>query len=108
MGRLGPAKLNPLPEVEALEIVMVYLLELVIETGMIRRLPTATVPKLVVDTSTTFTVAAESEIVNKERSRILAYTSLRGDPRRLIVISLSMPRLLSTAGDCGALCLPAQ
>ena len=108
MGRFGPAKLNPLPEVEALEIVMVYLLELVTEMGMIRLLPTATVPKLAVDTCSTFTAAAESEIVNKERSRRLAYTSLSGDPRRLIVISLSMPRLLSTAGDCGAFRLPAR
>lgn len=50
IGRLGPAKLKPLPEGLALEIVMVYLLELVIVMGTIRLLPTVTVPKFAVDT----------------------------------------------------------
>ena len=83
IGRLGPANRNPLPEVVACEIVKLYLLELVTEMGMIRLLPTATVPKLVVDTDTNFSVAAAPEIVKRERKRP-AYTSLRGDPRRLI------------------------
>jgi len=92
IGRLGPAKRNPFPEAAALEIVKVYLLELVIEMGLIRLLPTSTVPKLAADTATTFSAAAGIEIVNRERSRRLPDTSLRGDPRP--------PMLFTLCGTC--------
>ncbi len=102
IGRLGPTKLNPLPDVVACEIIIVYLLELVIEMGMIRLLPTAMVPKLAVDTCTTFTAAAKLEIVKRETSRRPAYTSLRGDPRRFIFVRFLCTCLRGTAGDFGA------
>ena len=96
IGRLGPTNLKPLPEAVAWEIVTVDLPSLTTAMGLIRLLPTATLPKLALETLISLSAAAVPAMDMMERRRRLQYTGLSGDPRRFM-LSLSL-RVLNEHG----------
>ena len=99
MGRLGPEKLNPVPETVACEIVTVCLPVLVTATGLIKLLPTCTVPNETFVTEIDIWAAAAAEISTSEMKIKTRQAGLRGEPRHLMNRSLFCTCSLSTAGD---------
>jgi len=57
MGRVGPAKVKPVPETDACEMVRLNLVVLVMLTGLIKLLPTCTLPKLMLEVDAVWPVA---------------------------------------------------
>jgi hypothetical protein len=85
----GPTKLNPLPDILTLRIVILRVPLSLTAIGRIRLLPEATVPKLTL-LWTVNVVWAAIEVESAKRKRKHC-TSLRGEPRRFIYsLSLSM------------------
>ena len=101
MGRLGPAKLNPVPEIVALESVTLCLPVLLTATGMITLLPTCTLPNATFDTESDIWAVAATGISNSEKRMRIQHAGLWGDPRQLMSFALFCTCSLSTAGDFG-------
>lgn len=68
-GRLGPAKLKPVPETIAWEIVMLDFPVLLIAMGAMELLPTCTLPKFTLVESSDIWAFAAPEMINKEKMR---------------------------------------
>jgi hypothetical protein len=85
IGRLGPTKLNPLPETVACEIMMVCLPVFVTATGTITLFPTCTLPNETFEAESDICAGAAMEINNSGKRMRILKAGLWGEPRHLIV-----------------------
>ena len=85
MGRLGPAKLNAVPETVACEIVMVCLPVFVTATGTITLFPTCRLPNETFEAESDICAVAAMGINNSGKRMRILKAGLWREPRHLIV-----------------------
>jgi hypothetical protein len=108
MGRLGPTKLNPLPETVACEIVMVCLPVFVTATGTIALLPACTLPNETFEAESDICAVAAMEINNSGKRMRILKAGLWGEPRHLIIRSLFARACLARRGIVELALLPRR
>lgn len=100
IGRLGPAKLKPVPDIVTRETVMFDLPVLLTLTGMIWVLPTCTFPKLTLETEIDNWALAALEIKSRTSEEKTRFQQVRPwwGPRRLISFTLFLHVLVEHGG----------
>ena len=90
MGKLGPAKLKPVPDIATREMVRFVLPVLTMPTGTIWMLPTCTFPKLTFETEMDSWAWAALEIKSSTRDEKIRIQQACpwGGPRRLMLFAL--------------------